>query len=209
MYWQLVLPADEHLLASPVELTPEFGWRWFGLGWGRQPTWDQADLEKWSGAATTDALPDATNRYLFSSIASPTKFAAKTANRWQIVLLSSAVALAIGLLLLYVPGAARPAALLAIGAFMLVLSAFLPDIALLFSQAAVLGLFLILLAYALRNGLSRRRAAGRVIPGAASSIMERGSSIRRKPRAVEMAGAPSGSSVTETLDLPAAGSQHA
>jgi hypothetical protein len=207
MYWQLVLPADVNLLVSPAELTPEFNWKWSGLGWGRQMTWDQSELEKWSGAAAAEALPEATNCYLFSAIGSPPRFSVTTATRWQIVLLASAAALAIGLLLLYVPSAGRPIALLAVGACMLVLSACLPNAAILFAQAALLGVLLIALAAVLRHGVAHRHAVGRVVTSGGSSIVER-SSIRRKVRPAEMAGAAS-TSASETIDLPAAGSQHA
>ena len=72
-------------------------------------------------------------------------------------------------------------------------------------QAAVLGLGLVLLAGLLRQSMARRRAMGSVIPGGSTSSVERSSSIRRKGRPLEMAGAAS-TSATETLDLPAAGS---
>jgi hypothetical protein len=206
MYWQLVLPTNEHLVVSPADFTPEFNWKWSGLGWGRHATWDQSELEKWSGAAAADALPEATNRYLFSTIGSPLHFTAATATRWQIVLLSSAAALAVGLLVLYVPSGRRPLALLGIGVFMFVLSACLPNAVILFVQSATLGLLLILLAGLLRHGVTRRRAVGRVVAGGGSSIVDR-SSVRRKTRPLELAGAST--SASETLDLPAAGSQHA
>ena len=49
LYWQLVVPGDQHYIGSPSQLTPEFAWNWFGWGWSRQNHWDQADLENWIG----------------------------------------------------------------------------------------------------------------------------------------------------------------
>ena len=37
MYWQLVLPANEHVTANPAGFTGEFTWDWEGYFWGRQP----------------------------------------------------------------------------------------------------------------------------------------------------------------------------
>ncbi len=207
MYWQLVLPTNEHLVSAAADLTPEFEWKWSGLGWGRKSTWDQAELEKWSGATPADPLPTATNRYLFSTIGYPANFTAATAARWQIVLLSSAAVLIIGLLVLYVPMAARPAALVATGVFTLILIAWTPTAAILFAQAAILGMMLFLLAGLLRYSIARRRATGHVVAGGSSSVIDR-SSVRRNIRPRNMVGAAS-TSATETLDLPAAGSQHA
>ena len=42
MYWQLVLPNDQHLLSSAAELTPEFSWIWSGLYWARRRRWIKA-----------------------------------------------------------------------------------------------------------------------------------------------------------------------
>jgi hypothetical protein len=208
-YWQLVLPVDEHLVFSPTDLTPEFNWKWTGIGWGRQASWDQAELEKWSGAISDERLPEATNRYLFSTLGTPSKFVASTARRWQIVLISSATALLVGLLLLYLPSRGRPWGILAMGVIMLMLSASVPDGAMLFAQAAVLGFGLILCAAILRHRMARRHASGRVVmPGSSgSSTLERSSRIRQKSRSLEMAGAVS-TSAAESLELPATGSQH-
>ena len=53
IYWQLILPANEHLVASPDGFSGEFVWRWSGWFWfwGRNPLLDQAELESWAEAA--------------------------------------------------------------------------------------------------------------------------------------------------------------
>ena len=40
MYWQLVLPANEHVTVNPAGFTGEFTWDWEGYFWGRQPLLD-------------------------------------------------------------------------------------------------------------------------------------------------------------------------
>jgi hypothetical protein len=203
--WQLVLPRDVHLLMAPSELTPEYQWKWTGWCWSRQGDWDQAGLEKWTGASAADPLPDATNRYVFSTVGCPEQFSVITAGRWQIVLVGAAAALGIGLMLIYLPGRRRALPLMTAGLILLVLVAFVPDAALMFVQAAVLGCVLVLLARLLQYAISRRHHTIRVVPGSGSSVMER-SSIQRRVRSMEMVEA-NGSSTEETVDLPVANSE--
>jgi len=204
LYWQLVLPSDEQLLSSPPELTPEFTWQWSGLGWSRKNSWDQPELEKWVSATPEDALPQATNRYLFSTLGSTPKIVVRWAARWQIVLGASAAVLVVGLLLMYLPLSRRPWILFAAGVVLVALSVAMPDAALLLAQAAVLGCMLIFLAGWLKRIVARRRTAGKIVPAGGSSIVER-SSLQRKVRPLEFAGAAS-TSTQGIIDLPAADS---
>ena len=51
MYWQVVVPRDEHLLLSPQGFAGEYAWGWSGFLWGRRPSLDQAELERWVARA--------------------------------------------------------------------------------------------------------------------------------------------------------------
>jgi hypothetical protein len=205
MYWQLVLPRDQHLLWSSSELTPEQTWTWGGLTWVRRATQEQPELEAWVGASASDPLPQATNRYLFSAMGSPAKFAARISARWEIVLVASATVLAIGLLLIYVPGVRRPSAVFVIGVVLAALGVWIPEAAILFAQAATLGFALVILTAVLQRWVTRRRQASVVVAGGRSSIVER-SSARTKFAAAELAVTTTARAAT--MPAPTASSSH-
>jgi hypothetical protein len=157
MYWQLVLPANEHLLSGPDGFTGEFVWRWSGAGLGRTPVLDQSQLELWSGAEARDAVPDRSNVYLFSSLGRVRQADVWTASRTWIVLWASGAALAVGLLLIYVPAGRHPTVLLVGGAALLAVGLIAPEPTLLLAEAASLGMILTLVAWFLRRRLARRQ----------------------------------------------------
>jgi hypothetical protein len=157
IYWQLVLPANEHLIANPDGLTGEFVWGWDGYFWGRNPLLDETELESWVGVAPRGPLPDRANRYLFSTLGRLERAEVRTAGRTWIVLLASGAVLAAGLLLIRVPASRHPAALLALAVGLLAAGLIAPEPTLLLAQAASLGLPLVLLAAFLERGAARRR----------------------------------------------------
>ncbi len=157
MYWQLVLPANEHLLVNPDGFTNEFHWGWQGYFWGRQPLLDQSQLESWIGAAPRDPLSERANLYLFSTLGNVDGAEIRTAARTWIVFWASGAALVAGLLLIYVPAGRHPVTLLTVGMTLLAAGLVAPEPTLLLAQAASLGLALSLLAGFLDRGASRRR----------------------------------------------------
>ena len=157
MYWQVILPANEHLIANPAGFTGEFVWQWDGWFWGRSPVLDQSQLESWTGATARDALPDHANIYLFSGLGKIEQAEIGTAGRTWIVLWASGAALVVGLLLIYIPVSRHPATLLAMGMALLAAGLIAPEPTLLLAQAACLGLALTLLAGLLERGVARRR----------------------------------------------------
>jgi hypothetical protein len=170
IYWQLILPANEHLITNPDGFTGEFTWSWAGGFWRRTPLIDQAGLESWSGAAARDGLPDRANIYLFSAMGQVEQAEVWTAGRTWIVLWASGAALVIGLLLIYVPGGRHPAMLLVAGSALLAAGLIVPEPTLLLAQAASLGLVLTLLAGLLERGVARRRKASRRTESSHSQI---------------------------------------
>ncbi len=158
MYWQLILPHDEHVIVAPSHFTGEFVWGWNGYCWGRQPLLDQAQLETWVGARPCPTpLPATANCYLFSTLGSVEHCELRTAGRSAIVLWASGAALLAGLLLIYFPVARHPATLLAATLLLAALGIMYPEPALLAAQAAGLGVLLALLAGLLFYGVGRRR----------------------------------------------------
>ena len=195
MYWQLVLPRDEHVVAAPNDFTGEFRWGWNGVFWGREPLMDQAQLETWVGLAhpSQTAVPAGVNCYLFSTLGTASHCELRTVSRAAIVLLASGVALLLGLLLIHVRAARHPAALLAGTVLLAAAGIQYPEPALLAAQAAVVGLVLALLAGLLSHSVARRH---HLLP-----FEEPISSISTQSRFKVAATAGS----TSTQTLPAAG----
>lgn len=156
LYWQVILPANEHLLGTPSGFNGEFLWQW-DVCWGRVPLLDQEQLESWSGAAPRDPIPDRANVYLFSAFGKLEGAHFRTAARSWIVLCASGAALIAGLLLIYLPISRHPVTLIAAGLALLSAGAVAPEPTLLLAQAACLGLTLTLLAGLLERGVARRR----------------------------------------------------
>jgi hypothetical protein len=157
MYWQLILPANEHLMTNPAGFTGEFTWGWQDYAWGRQPLLDQAQLEAWSGATLRTTLPERSNLYLLSTAGDADQAELRTVGRTSIVLWASGMALVAGLLLIYVPAARHPAVLLTAGIAILAAGLVAPEPTLLLAQGASLGVGLTLLAGFLERSLSSRR----------------------------------------------------
>ena len=166
MYWQLLLPAEKHLLRPPDALTCEYAWRWNGFYCGRQPAMGPAELDAWVGLPEADgeAAEAGMNSYLFSSLGWPESCEIVTANRSTIVLLASGTALLGGLALIYLRAARHPALLLGATVLLAGVAVLYPDWALMAAQSAALGVVLALLALVLRQWLSRPYPA--IVPDA-------------------------------------------
>ncbi len=193
-YWQLILPSREHLLFSPADLSEEDRWVWQGPLCVREPLWEQAQLEAWSGARRLAEPPAETNRYLFSGIGPMNRCEVRTIDRAFLVFAASMVVLIAGLLLLYVPSSRHPAGLLVAAVAGAAAALSYPSATLLVFQASLLGAALALGAAWLQAALAnRRQAAAREAP---SSILERGPS-RSSRRAVAIASGPASNARSE------------
>ncbi|MGD0898526.1 MAG: hypothetical protein ABR915_11865 [Thermoguttaceae bacterium] len=172
MYWQLVLPRDEHVVVSPGDCTDESTWGWRDCYWGRKPLLDEAELEDWAGLSHSarDIESGGANYYLFSTLGAVSPLELRTASRSAIVLAASGAVLLAGLVLLYWPRTRHPASLLTATVGLAAVAAVLPDAALLGAQAAVLGLVLALLAGLLSHILGRRRRMAPLVEPASSVI---------------------------------------
>ena len=186
LYWQVILPKNEHVVVGPAGFTNEFtwgfAWNWDGYFWGRQPLMDQSQLETWVGASHEKDEPQGVNCYLFSTFGSVDQCQAdlRIASRSWIVLCCSGVALAAGLLLIYVPPVRHGATLFCAGVLLLLLGIFYPAPTLLVAQAAGLGLALALVAALLHRGALRRRRET-AFPEPSGFLLEKGSTQTQYP----------------------------
>jgi hypothetical protein len=186
-YWQLVLPNREHLLFAPADLSEEDRWVWQGPLCVREPLWEQAQLETWTGARRLAEPPAETNRYLLSGLGSLNRCEVWTIDRTMLVFGSSLAVLILGLTLLYLPAARHPAGLLVLALMAAAGAVVYPSPTLLLAQASLLGGMLALAAAWLHRVLTKRRLAA--VRETQSSILDRGSSLSSR-RAVALAGSP-------------------
>jgi hypothetical protein len=169
LYWQVLLPQQEHALGAPAGFVSESTWRFNGLYFGRQPLRSQADLETWTGATASTPEPTAArgNMYLFSTLGPVGQLELTTARRTWLVFGASATALVLGLLLIYLPRLRR-ALMLLIVAGLTSLGLVYQEPVLMMLQAASLGAALVLLAAMLERVVSGRRRRA-VLPTRRSS----------------------------------------
>ncbi len=161
-FWQLLLPANEHLLIADPRLTSSNRWVRAGWLWRRQATQPQQSLEYWTEAAAQPPLPSGLNQYLFSSFDKVDQFSIRTCHRYTLVYLASSLTLGLGLGLMYVPQLRHPFLLFGFAIFLLSATWLYPDLSLLVSQAGLLGVVLILVAVfiaTLMRQLTLRRSA--------------------------------------------------
>ncbi len=193
LYWQLVLPATEHLLVAPDDFTREFRWVWSSFHWNRRPSLGQRELESWIGAlpggdsgrptretpeqyaARQQAGINSTNQYLFSTVGTVEPLAVYTLSRARLVLGASLPLLVGGLLLIYFPAARHPGVLLGLALLLAAGSFFDPELALLLAQASSLGLALALMAALLARASARPAVVSSTVPmhGSSQSLVER------------------------------------
>jgi hypothetical protein len=169
LYWQLILPPNEHLLSASSQLIGEHRWQRDGLFWNRRPLLDSASLELWIGSSPSNVFSTDAGYYLLGSFGETTRVSLYTASRSWIVLIGSGIALVIGLVLIYLPWSRHPVSLLIGVIAIAAIGLSWPEPSVLLMQASVLGLAMILLAGLLERTMSRRR---RTI-----SVLDSGSSI--------------------------------
>jgi hypothetical protein len=157
MYWQLILPQNEHVLINPPGFDREYCWKWSGYFWGREPVLNQMQLESWIGTPVHAILPEGAGVYLYGNLGNADRAELRTVGRTLIVAIASGAALVLGLLLIYVPIVRHPFSLLVISLVLLSLAMIYPEPAIMIAQASGLGLALTLLAGMLERSMARRR----------------------------------------------------
>lgn len=178
LYWHIVLPPDMHMVHPPDQLTPTDRWQWLGGFWGRMPERTQVGLERWVGATTQLTPPASENQYLFSGLAPAASIEVTTMPRWLIVLAASGAVVALVMAWLHVRAARRGWIVIALAACAAALAVIYPTPAMLFGQAAVLGVGVAAVAVVLSRLLVRPAPWSRPAGG---STMVRLSATRTEP----------------------------
>jgi hypothetical protein len=155
LYWQLIVPPDQHLVTLHSSLTPEFTWTRDGWHWSRSNLRGQRELEDWTQTIHEVIEPESMNVYLFSVMGEQGSLNVWIARRSTLVFVASSIVLAVVLLALYAPALRRPRSLAVMGVGVSVLAAAYPEPAMVLAQAALLGLGLAATAALLRRILSR------------------------------------------------------
>lgn len=197
-YRQIVYPSDTVLWRSSPGYASEYDWRRRGAFWIRTPRLEQADLERWCGAAAEPLIPDEANTYLFSAVGEPPALELKTIRRSTLVFAASAAVLAAALALLYLPILRRPGTLTAAAVVVGGLGFTYPETVPIALQAAAVGAVLALAAVLLeRNYLRRQGRALRSSIEVASAAPRGSTKTRLVPPPVA-----SGPSTTAPVDYP-------
>jgi len=157
LYWQVILPKNEHPVTDVSGFTPEHVWGWNGYFFSRRPTMDQAMLEAWAGGIHEKHPPTGVNSYLFGAFGNVRHCHLRTGSRTWIVLAASSIVLMVGMLLIYVPAIRHPILLLSGSISLLAFGAVYPEPTLLLAQAGALGFILLLVAGLLQYGMRLRR----------------------------------------------------
>ncbi len=156
--WQVHFPIGQHLLSGARGHSPRFSWQWQALHFGRET---DAGFDR---AADWLAIPGHTprfppivvgNAYTFSNFGPPDRFVVHSISQWSFVLLGAGLALAAGLILLYIPHTRHVVTYLSVGFVVAVLAIWLAEPITLLLQPAVLGLSLATLAAMLHHRFGR------------------------------------------------------
>lgn len=152
VYWELVLPRQQHLAWYPRLLTPEMEWQLHNLYWGPRSRMDQRELEGNLQASALYVPPD-TNRYLFSSGGGVASVTFQRVSRLSLMLIFSGLALVVVVPFFYLPSLRHPAIYFAIGMVLVALAVTFPEPAVLCGQAGAIGVALALLACLLNRAV--------------------------------------------------------
>lgn len=98
-YWQVILPSHYTAATTPNEMSADYWLGWSNYRWGRQPTRDSGDLERWIGANAGPPTPKSSHQYLFVAFHMPGSLEASVVRRAWLVAASAAGLLAVVALL--------------------------------------------------------------------------------------------------------------
>ena len=156
--WQVHLPVGPHLLNGARGHSPRFSWQWQGLHFSRETDTGFDHAADWlavPGHAPQFPSIAVGNAYTFSNFGPPDRFSFHSISQWSFVLLGAGLALAAGLILLYIPHTRHVVTGLSAGFGVAVLAIWLAEPIILLLQPALLGLALATLAAILHHRFGR------------------------------------------------------
>lgn len=161
-YWQLVAPANQHLVRIPDSVTAEWRWVWDRLWWHRLSPQDQPFFEQWLAASEQPPLAESANRYVVSSYGPVASFRCWTASRLLLWLPVGLMAIGCALAVSLWRPLRHPIFVILLAAVISMLAAAWPDLAILIGQTTVLALLIVML-YALTQAAIESRVRRRSI----------------------------------------------
>lgn len=88
-YWQVILPSHYTAATTPEEMSADYWLGWSNYRWGRQPTRDSDDLERWIGARAGPPTPKSSHQYLYVAFQLPGTLEATIVRRAWLVAASA------------------------------------------------------------------------------------------------------------------------
>ena len=171
VYWQVILPAGQHLLTYPRTAAPMFHWERTGVVWSRVPTHQADALQHWvvkdtvGFAPASDALisDKGLNSYTFSQFDLPKPLTFQTLSSSMALFMGAGFTLAVGYVILRVTALRNVLTLLCLGLAIAFAGLWFAEPLELLLQPMIAGLLLPITAVFL-EGIVRRRFHAGVIP---------------------------------------------
>jgi hypothetical protein len=196
VYWQIILPGDENIIAAPQQLVSASEWQWVGSFWGFMPAAKQPELERWTGSSEQPPPADSQSQYLYTGLLPVASIELVTSPRWLIVLAASSTVLAAALAWIYIPATQRRWILGGVALLLVVMTITYPTAALLLARASLLGLVLSVVALLLRKIFTRTTRPAlshRVSPSSQRILPARSESVLLQPVVAAASTAPTAS----------------
>jgi hypothetical protein len=209
VYWELLLPANEHLIWASRNLVPENSWRWQGAFLTRVPNRTQLDLERWTQASHRQEI-DGFNKYVFSSISAVGSHTIVTAIRPIAAFIVIVSVFCAGVLFLYVPILRHPVILIAVGGLLAGVAISFPEPCLVAGQGIAAGLVLVILVRLLMGVLWRNaapRSAARTSSQGLSEPRLSDSVRRRTEKRVDMGSGVGTATIPAPFQMSATGNE--
>lgn len=158
LYWEVILPSDEFIVAPPTGVESEDSWSMLDVASGHRTDVNQLWLENWAGGSRQVAPAQSMNRYLFSSFGDVSTIQMRTAKRSTLLLFVAAAVFGLGVVPSLIPALQRPGFLFVIAALLACSAVLFPVHTLIVAPAAAVGAILLAISKALAWWKQHRRS---------------------------------------------------